>query len=242
MIPKIVHYCWFGKKEKPTEVINFINNWKVILKDYEFIEWNEDNFPVNYNDYVSEAYTEKKYAFVSDVARLYALKQYGGIYFDTDIEVKKSLDPFLNYRALMAFESNNIVMTAFFAVEKKSKFIDECLDSYNETNFIKADGSLDLTPNTVRFTKILKNYGMVPSGQYQELSENMYIFPREIFGAFDTDNSCFVDNENTVLIHHCNGSWTSNSYKLIDKIKRRLVRILGYKIYKKLKNIFHIFK
>ena len=99
-IPKIIHYCWFGKGPKPELAIKCIESWKKYCPDYEIKEWNEDNFDLNYNAYVKEAYENKKWAFVTDVVRLYALVNYGGIYMDTDVEVIKPLDEFLTLSGL----------------------------------------------------------------------------------------------------------------------------------------------
>ena len=123
MIPKIIHYCWFGSNKKPRKVRKCIAIWKKLLPDYEFIEWNEDNFDINMIEYAKEAYNEKKYAFVSDVARLYALLQFGGIYMDTDVELLKPLDSFLNHRAFCGFESENFLSTAMIGADKGSEWI-----------------------------------------------------------------------------------------------------------------------
>src|SRR5690606_10065703 len=98
-IPKIIHYCWFGNGRKPQKVEKCMRSWSKRLKDYRFIEWNESNFDISMNDYVKEAYSERKFAFVSDYVRLYALYQYGGIYLDTDVEVLKPFDPLLSHQA-----------------------------------------------------------------------------------------------------------------------------------------------
>ena len=110
-IPKIIHYCWFGRGEKPEIVKRCINSWKENLKDYEIIEWNENNFDININNYVKEAYENKKYAFVSDYVRVYALYNMGGIYFDTDVEVFKSLDEFLQEDSFWGFEEKDYIAT-----------------------------------------------------------------------------------------------------------------------------------
>ena len=105
MIPKVIHYCWFGKKPLPPLAVNCIDSWKKFCPDYEIIEWNEKNFDINSNTYVREAYENKKWAFVSDYVQLYALYNYGGIYMDTDVQVLKPLDAFLNDQAFSGFEA-----------------------------------------------------------------------------------------------------------------------------------------
>ena len=122
-IPKIIHYCWFGGKEKPKQVKKCIESWKKHLSDYQIIEWSEKNFDVNQFQYTKDAYAAKKYAFVSDVARVKALLEYGGIYFDTDVEVFKSFDDILDTKCLLGFEEGNYIATSMMgAVPKYSCF------------------------------------------------------------------------------------------------------------------------
>lgn len=238
VIPKIIHYCWFGRGKKSVFIERCIQSWKRVLPDYQIIEWNENNFPVDYNLYVKQAYESKKYAFVSDVARLYALYEVGGIYFDTDIEVRKSFNSYLNTASvIMAFESNQVIMTGFFAATKKNRFIGDWLKTYDTIKYIKDDGVLDVTPNTFRVSKMLESRGLVLSGKRQELTGNIFVYEKEIFGAYDVDNSGYVTTPETVVIHHCKNSWMPLSYKLKDCIKRALASMLGIDRYKKLKKL-----
>ena len=111
MIPKIIHYCWFGGLDKPEKVQKYIDGWKNILPGYQIIEWNEKNFSIDYCRYTEEAYQRRKYAFVSDVARLYALKTYGGVYLDTDVEILKDFTSELDASEIFSFESDTLLMT-----------------------------------------------------------------------------------------------------------------------------------
>ena len=108
MIPKVIHYCWFGKKELPVKLKKCIDSWSREMSDYQIIKWDESNFDVESTKWTSQAYSEKKYAFVSDYVRLLVLYEYGGIYLDTDVMVKKSLTPFLKYNAFTGFESDTL--------------------------------------------------------------------------------------------------------------------------------------
>lgn len=239
-IPKVIHYCWFGRSNKSKFINKCMNSWSKHLPDYKIIEWNENNFDINCNKYVKEAYAQKKYAFVSDVARLNALYNYGGVYFDTDIEVRKSLDKYLNKaRVIMAFESKKIIMTGFFCTRKNDDFIKKWLNQYDNLVFIDENGKCDLTPNTFRVTDLLVEEGLKLNGLRQSLKEDIEIFPNEIFGAYDVDNSTYNENENTVIIHHYNSSWRTKSYKVKDFMKRYLSKLLGVKRYSKLRLRFN---
>ena len=123
MIPKIIHYCWFGDKELPKLAKKCLASWKKYCPDYQIKCWNESNFDVNSNQYVKEAYENKKYAFVTDYVRLYALYNFGGVYMDTDVEVIKNIDDFLNCKGFSSFESTNLVPTGILASEKELPII-----------------------------------------------------------------------------------------------------------------------
>ena len=128
MIPKKIHYCWFGRNPLPESAQKCIASWRKYLPDYEIKEWNEDNFDINVNLYVKQAYESRKFAFVTDYVRLYALASEGGVYMDTDVEVLKTFDPFLHHHAFSGFENNNYVPTGMMASEKNGKWVTELLD------------------------------------------------------------------------------------------------------------------
>ena len=158
-IPKIIHYCWFGNNPKPRLVKKCIKSWKKYLPDYEIREWNDSHLNLIDLKYVKEAYEAKKYAFVSDVFRLYALKNYGGIYLDTDVEIFKSFDEFLNLNFFCGFENyygNINPATAVIGAAKNSNLINELLNEYNDCSFLE-NGAPNLYPNTLRLAKLLKN-------------------------------------------------------------------------------------
>ena len=150
MIPKVIHYCWFGRGEKPALALKCIESWKKHLPDYEIKEWNEDNFDVNIIPYTKEAYQAKKYAFVSDYARIWILHKYGGIYFDTDVEVIKPMDDILQNGAFMGCEidggNNQIAINPGLAIvaSPNNPIYDDILNVYSNLNFYKNDGQLIL--------------------------------------------------------------------------------------------------
>lgn len=233
MIPKIIHYCWFGGKSKPQSVINFLNSWKDILPNYQFMEWNESNFDINYNQYTKEAYENKKYAFVSDIARLQALYKYGGIYLDTDIEIKKDFSPLLEkYNLILGYENKgHHIMTAFIASSKENVYIKEFLDSYSNEIFVKSDGQLNTYPNTYRLTELLKSKGIKIDGKFQVVDDEIAIFPEKSFSAMKFSTLTDISDETTYTVHHFNASWKPWYVKFRRKIKLLLIKLFKNKIF-----------
>ena len=153
VIPKTIHYCWFGGKI-PVDVKERIENWHNVLQEYEFILWSEDNFDINYCMYARDAYESKKYAFVSDVARLYALNKFGGIYLDTDVDVMRVFDELLLEEGFAGFECSGRVGTCVLGARRGNTIINDFLMEYENKRFVREDGTLDMTPNTLFFYKV----------------------------------------------------------------------------------------
>jgi len=210
MIPKIIHYCWFGGGQKPESVERNISQWKQILFDYVFVEWNENNFDVNYNRYVQEAYKNKKYAFVSDVCRLYALKQQGGVYLDTDVEVLKRFDSFLMQHSFIGEEQNGLLLgTAVIGALRESVWVQDFLKSYENIRFEITKTKFNDKPNTIRITDFLKKYD----------GEKPRTYPVDFFCAKDYKTKKVLVTDNTVCIHHYAESWVvTPRYKRIESI------------------------
>lgn len=208
MIPKTIHYCWFGHGPKPQLALKCIESWRRMCPDFEIIEWNEDNFDISSNRYVREAYEAKKWAFVTDYVRLWALYNFGGIYMDTDVEVLKPLDSFLTHQAFSGFENDTQISTGIMACEKGNDIFKELLDYYNDATFILPDGHLNLTTNVVTITNQMKAHGFVPNNRYQVL-DGFALYPNN---TFCPDLSRLADKKymaETVTIHHFAGSWKS---------------------------------
>ena len=179
---KIIHYCWFGGSEKPPIVKKCIDSWKEYFPDFEIMEWNEQNFDIHNNRYVEEAYQSKKYAFVSDVARFYALEKFGGLYFDTDVEVIKDFAPLLDQEAFAGFETDEYINPGLvlWVKEKNNRLMKEMLNYYEGLSFIREDGSFNTTTICIYFTEILKQYGLIGNGKMQRCG-NITIYPKEYF-------------------------------------------------------------
>ena len=221
MIPKIIHYCWFGGNPLPELANKCIDSWKKYCPDYEIKEWNENNFDLNYCDYVKEAYQSKKWAFVSDVVRLYALVNEGGIYMDTDVEVIKSLDSLLEYQAVSGFETDTMIPTGLMASEKNNLMFKKLLDEYQDSHFILKDGSLDKTTNVIRITDACSKYGFVPNNTKQTIN-SFTLLPKDFLCPKNIETGKIEITENTLTIHHFNGSWLSDEEKYHDKLTGKI--------------------
>lgn len=220
MIPKKIHYCWFGRGEKPELAVKCIESWKKFLPDYEIIEWNEDNFDLDIYPYVREAYDARKFAFVTDVVRLWAMYTYGGIYMDTDVEVLKPLDSLLNFEAVSGFESSTQIPTGLMAGQESFPLFKELLDEYDGLHFVQSDGSLDMTNNVIRITNTCLKHGFVPNGQQQTV-DGFTLLPADYLCPKSWETGKIFITKNTLCIHHFSGSWlTSRKDKVIRWFKK----------------------
>ena len=232
MIPKVIHYCWFGRNPKPELVNKCIDSWRRFLPDFEIKEWNEDNYDVNQNQYIRDAYAIKKWAFVSDFARLDILYRYGGIYLDIDVEFIKPLpDEYLNYKGFTGFEYTGVVNPGLiFGVEKGNELIGKVVDSYKNDRFKYEKSGIYKTINT-RITEMLESDGLVRNGTHQVIN-GIHIFPSEYFCGYDTDIREPLITDKTICWHHYLGSWSNPSAKM--KAQDALKKIIGKNNYKKL--------
>lgn len=223
MIPKIIHYCWLSGDEFPDLIKKCIQSWKDKLPDYEIKCWNTKNFDVNICQYTREAFQEKKYAFVSDYVRLYALYNEGGIYLDSDIEVIKKFDDLLNSPGFTCFENDHTVAAWIFGSEKGNPLFKEFMDYYNDKVFILPNGEYDLTPNPVPITNICIKEGLVLDGKKQELN-HIVVYPQDYFCPYNRSTEELNMTENTYSIHYFNGAWISDRKKEIIKKRKYIVK------------------
>lgn len=226
-IPKTIHYCWFGGKEKPEIVKKCMESWKMQLHDYKIIEWNENNFNIGLNSYVNEAYNSRKYAFVSDYVRVYALYHYGGIYLDTDVEVNKSFNDLLYNHSFWGFEQENFIATSTIGAEKGNSLIKEFLDSYSDKRFINSDGTFNTLTNVASITKLLEDKGLRSNGEYQEIANLGVFYPQTYFSPYDYINCRSFITEKTYTIHHFYKSWMPVKARIKGKIKYVLSKLIG---------------
>lgn len=221
MIPKIIHYCWFGG-EKPEELKKYISTWKKMY-GYKIVEWNEKNCDLSKNKYLKDAYNKKEWAFISDYIRLEVLYKYGGIYLDTDVEIKKKFkDEFLNSSMLISFMFNCNLSTAIIGAEPKNLIIKELLDLY-------VSKKVERVPNNDMFTKFFleKFPDFKLNNKFQILEDNIIIYPKEYFEC----PSSSVDKGYS--IHHFTGSWRKEK-SAKKKIKKYIIRIMGVNIYQRI--------
>ena len=185
MIPKVIHYCWFGGNTKPASVLKCIESWKKYCPDYEIREWNEENFPVGDNLYCKQAYEAKKWAFATDYARLVIVYNNGGIYLDTDVEVIKPLDDLLNHKFFIGRQQGFQVNTGSgFGAEKGHPVLKRMIDDYDGIPFISKDGEMDLLTCPKRNSQWLFENGMRNDDSFQEI-HGVTIYPTEYFSPFD---------------------------------------------------------
>ena len=236
MIPKVIHYCWFGGKEEPSEVKKCIDSWRKYCPDYLIIKWSEDNFDIHCNQYMYEAYMAKKWAFVSDYARLKIVHENGGIYLDTDVELLKSLDDVLDQDFFFAIEKDTNVYSGNisihlatglgFGAQKSNKLVASMMKEYEGIHFFDENGNCDLTPCPIRNAKALERYGYKNENTMQMFCGGT-IYPADYFCP--EEYSGFINNysKNTISIHHYSSSWKSKKEVLIEKCKNNVKRILA---------------
>ena len=231
MIPKVIHYCWFGRNPLPKSAQKCIASWRKFFPDYLIKEWNEDNFDVNSITYTREAYQEKKYAFVSDYARFWILYHYGGIYFDTDVEVVKTFDDVIENGAFMGIEvptengscpqvAPGLGMGAMPGLD----VFKTLLDRYVSINFRKDNGLLNQKTVVAYTTEVLSELGLKPISETQKVA-GVWIYPVDFFNPFDSITGRLRITDNTHSIHWYMNSWGDKGkvYRYLSRIAHRLL-------------------
>ena len=240
-IPKIIHYCWFGHGQMPELAIKCIDSWHKYLPEYEYMLWNEDSFDISSNAFVKEAYHQKKYAFVTDYVRLYALFFYGGIYMDTDVEVLRPLDEFLLYPAFSGFEVAEAIPTGIIGAEKGNSWVQRELRYYEKQSFILPNGALNTKPNVQIITEHALKLGFIPNNQFQIINGELAIFPKDFFCPKSYIDGGICLTSNTYTIHHFAGSW-KKSDELVVSLNRFFGEKWGNRVYKMknlIRKVFH---
>lgn len=234
MIPKKIHYCWFGNVTKPKKVLNMIENWKSSMPDYEIIEWNESNVPF-LNEFAKNALEEKQWAFVSDYVRLCVLKMYGGIYLDTDVEIIKPFDDLLMNRSFLCLESDRSICTAVIGAESQLSWINDLISIYDQCEDDGKYKIIDLVPNSNFFYIYFeKEYSRI-SEKGPCFFEDITIYTSEYFSPIDFNTKKIILTENTFAIHHFSATWLPKRVKIKKFITSRMRSLLGEKRFDKIK-------
>lgn len=241
MIPKIIHYCWFGRGPLPELAQKCIASWKKYLPDYEIKEWNEDNFDVNIIPYTAEAYQAKKYAFVSDYARFWILYRYGGIYFDTDVEVIRSIDDIIERGNFMGFETDpkpqlkadaseaSVAPGLGLGVNPGLGLIKKMLDFYEGRHFEFVPGGIGQLTIVHIATEVLRKAGLKQQQGIQQV-DDMWIYPAEYFCPINLKTGRIHVKPNTRTIHHYAGTWQDKHFSFKELIKKVLPESLLLKV------------
>lgn len=231
MIPKKIHYCWFGKKELPAKALKCIESWKKYCPEYEIIEWNENNYDVYQNGYTSLVYNEKKYAFLSDYARLQIILKEGGIYFDVDVEVVRPLDELLQYSAFFGFETDMYVNTGVgFGAEAGNKVVDKMLREYDKL----LDGKHGTIGCPILNTEALKKLGLKQNGKEQRIGESI-VLPVDYFNPYDDATGRLKKTKNTYSIHWYAKSWLDKKTIIKSNLTKPFHRVFGVDCFEWLK-------
>lgn len=219
MIPKIIHYCWLSNDKIPQNLQQCMVSWKEKLPDYKFIKWDFSRFDKECSPWVKEAFEHKKYAFACDFIRLYAVYNYGGIYMDMDIEVRKPFDNLLSQEYMIAYEQDNTrrIEAGCFGAEAKNLYLKECLKHYNGRHFVHSDGSFDQTVLPVIMQETMERINL-----------ELEIYTSDYFTCKSFDTGVITTTENTYAIHHFAGSWKTPEEQAIIEETQRLSRYTGY--------------
>jgi mannosyltransferase OCH1-like enzyme len=239
MIPKMIHYCWFGGNSLPDLAKKCIASWKKYFPEYEIKQWDESNYDVHSIPYTSEAYKSKKYAFVSDYARLDIIYQYGGIYFDTDVEVIRSFDPIIEASSFMGAEDPGRINPGIgFGAVPGLLVLHEILDRYRRMHFINADNTFNTTTIVDLTTEIFTNYNFTVKDTIQAVAD-VTVYPKEYFNPLEYDTHTVKTTSNTYSIHHGSASWFSPLQTMSTKVHIVICRIFGLREGKKISKVIN---
>ena len=242
MIPKVIHYCWFGRGELSTLAVKCIDSWRRFFPDYEIKEWNEDNFDVNIIPYTADAYKDRVYAFVSDYARFWVLYKYGGVYFDTDVEVIRSMEDVIGRGPYMGFEFINsygefaVNPGLGMAAEMGMDIYREILNGYESLPYLLENGERNPISMIPLVTELLKQRGLKGDGSIEHV-DGVDMYPPEWFNPFDDVTGRLRKTENTRTIHWFAKSWLPADPVWMISFKRFVRRVLGRNVLVSMKKL-----
>lgn len=226
MIPKVIHYCWFGYGTYPAIFDKCMESWKKYCPDYDIKLWNEDTFDVSSIPYVKEAYDNKKWAFVVDYVRMFILNKEGGLYLETDTEILKPLDDLLD-TGLFICQAGDAVTIPVLGAEKNNVFLQAMMEYYEGRHFKLDDGTLDCTTVNNVASKILKEkFNMVRSDTIQHLDPNITVYPERYFFT-DWSSGRMKYTESNYVIHYAEASWQEGQLGCRKHLERKYSKLLG---------------
>lgn len=229
MIPKIIHYCWFGKGELPEKAKKCIASWKRFCPDYELIRWDEDNYEIPEIPFLKKAYADRKWSFVADYVRLDVVHRMGGIYFDTDVELLKPIENLLSYQAYFGFEGATTVNTGLgFGAEEHCDILKEMMQCYRQLLPCQTHEEYIQHTCPIVQTPILEKRGLLLNGESQKLGEVM-VLSAEYMNPRDFMTGKLKKTENTISIHWYDASWQSLADQKVLELRHKLTPFFGVK-------------
>ena len=247
MIPKIIHFCWLSNDDYPKLTKKCIESWKKKLPDYEFMLWDTEKFDINSTLWTKQAYETGKYAFAADYIRLHAINTYGGIYFDSDVEVLKSFNDLLHLPYFIGSQCDGFIEPAVFGAHKGADWIQHCLEYYHDRAFIKKDGSLDQEILPVLMQSIIEKSKKIVQLNINEIASieslisdktALFLFPYEYFSPKNHQTRELFKSEHTYAIHHYNHSW----FSLTNVLRLEVIKLIGLEWTEKIIGVFNLRK
>lgn len=245
MIPKIVHFCWVSGDPYPDLIKHCIDTWFKKLPDYQFILWDRNKIQELQSPWIEEAYQYRKYAFIADYVRCYALYHYGGIYLDADVEVCKSINDLLSHTSFIGYDSTGGIEAAIIGAEKHCNWLKDALNYYTNRHFLKPDNTLDTCPIPIMLAKQLhKNFCFKDTPFKVQKLDGVTLFPAEYFSPKNYQTLTMQSSQNTYTIHHFDGQWISNTFwhKTKKSIHRITYMLIGDKGHNKMTNYIRTIK
>ncbi|MCI9359969.1 MAG: glycosyl transferase [Hungatella sp.] len=239
-IPKVIHYFWFGKKELPELAKRCLESWKKFCPDYEIKLWNEENFDIHCIPFVEQAYEAKKFAFVTDYARFFILYKEGGVYIETDTELLKPIDRFLNDGMFLGIGKDDVTVCVF-GMEKHHPLAQAVLDYYKERPFTYAPNVYDMTTVNVIIHKILiDQFGFIHKNKFQRLKGNICMYPTKFFLTDWTYGG--LNHKESVAFHYADGSWLTPELREQKRILLKCVKLFGKRAGWRIGNVLYYLK
>ncbi len=239
MIPKIIHYCWISGTNYPDLIKHCIDSWHKLLPDYQFVLWDKSKVQEIHSPWIDEAYYYKKYAFIADYVRCYALYHYGGIYLDADVEICKSMNDLLFQTSFIGYDSTGSIEAAIIGAERHTKWLKDALNYYTDRHFVKSNNTLDTRPIPIMLSQQLhQNFSFKDTPHQIQKLKGITLFPAEFFSPKNYQTLTIKPTQNTYTIHHFDGQWIPSTFwhKTKKNIHRIIYLLIGNKGHNQITN------